>query len=124
MSFKEYRRKKGAFIMQKNMTALLGQIALGEDSVLVLKTVSFSGEKVADPHRDAMADELAAMANTVAGVIVLGVDDITREIQGIPRDKLDLVESWLRSICNDLVDPPLTVLSANWQSRIIEAQIK
>lgn len=107
MSFKEYRRKKGAFIMQKNMTALLGQIALGEDSVLELKKVSFSGEKIAGPHRDAMADELAAMANTVAGVIVLGVDDITREIQGIPRDKLDLVEGWLRSICNDLVDPPL-----------------
>jgi predicted HTH transcriptional regulator len=54
-----------------------------------------------------MADELAAMANTASGVIVLGVDDTTREIRGIPLDKLDIVEGWLRSICNDSIDPPL-----------------
>jgi len=54
-----------------------------------------------------MADELAAMANTASGIIVLGVDDQTREIQGIPLEKLDIVEGWLRSICNDAIEPPL-----------------
>lgn len=86
---------------------LLEHIRLGEDSVLELKAVSFHGDKIAGPHRDGMADELAAMANTAAGVIVLGVDDQTRNIAGIPPEKLDLVETWLRGICNDSITPPL-----------------
>ena len=49
------------------------------------------------------------MANTVGGVCVLGVDDKTREINGIPLDKLDLVERFLYEICDDLVRPPLVV---------------
>lgn len=93
--------------MYENISDLLKQIALGEDSVLELKTVVFSGSKVTGPHKDGMADELAAMANTATGIIVLGVDDQTREIQGIPPEKLDLVEGWLRSICNDAIEPPL-----------------
>lgn len=93
--------------MYENLSDLLKQIALGEDSVLELKAVAFSGDKVAGPHRNGMADELAAMANTAAGIIVLGVDDKTRAIQGIPADKLDTLEAWLRSICNDSIDPPL-----------------
>lgn len=90
-----------------NLPALLRQISLGEDSVLELKAVEFKGNKVVGPHRDGMADELAAMANTAAGIVVLGVDDRTREIHGLPPDKLDIVEAWLRSICNDSIDPPL-----------------
>jgi len=54
-----------------------------------------------------MADELAAMANTATGVILLGVDDKSKSIIGIPMDKLDVVETWLQGICNDLIEPPL-----------------
>ncbi|GAB6094512.1 ATP-binding protein [Desulfatiferula olefinivorans] len=93
--------------MYANISDLLKQIALGEDSVLELKSVEFSGNKVTGPHSDGMADELAAMANTVSGVVVLGVDDKTREIRGIPPEKLDMVEGWVRSICNDSIEPPL-----------------
>lgn len=93
--------------MDQDIGDLLKHIALGEDSVLELKSVELKGSKVVGPHRDGMADELAAMANTASGVIVLGVDDTTREIRGIPLDKLDIVEGWLRSICNDSIDPPL-----------------
>lgn len=93
--------------MYENISDLLKQIALGEDSVLELKAVEFSGNKVIGPHKDGMADELAAMANTASGIIVLGVDDKTKEIRGIPLEKLDIVEGWLRSICNDSIDPPL-----------------
>jgi len=93
--------------MYVNSFDLLKQIALGEDSVLELKTMEFSGNKIVGPHRDSMADELAAMANTASGVVVLGVDDKTKEVCGIPPEKLDIVEGWLRSICNDSIDPPL-----------------
>jgi predicted HTH transcriptional regulator len=93
--------------MYDNIADLLRQIALGEDSVLELKAVEFSGNRVVGPHKDGMADELAAMANTLSGIIVLGVDDKTKEILGIPPEKLDVVEGWLRAICNDAIDPPL-----------------
>ena len=92
--------------MYEDTADLLKQIRLGEDSVLELKSIEFSGNRVAGPHRNGMADDLAAMANTASGLILLGVDDRTREINGIPADKLDLVEDWLRSICNDLIEPP------------------
>jgi ATP-dependent DNA helicase RecG len=93
--------------MFESTTEILRQIALGEDSVLELKALVFAGKKVTDPHRHSMADELAAMANTHTGVVLLGVDDKTKSILGIPHDKLDLVETWLRGICNDLIEPPL-----------------
>jgi predicted HTH transcriptional regulator len=93
--------------MYENISDLLKQIALGEDSVLELKSLEFSGNKVIGPHRAGMADELAAMANTASGIVLLGVEDTTRKVSGIPFEKLDLVEGWIRTICNDSIDPPL-----------------
>ena len=93
--------------MFENTGDIIKQISLGEDSLLELKTVEFSGDKITGPHRNSMADELAAMANTHAGVVLLGVDDKSKAIHGIPQDKLDIVETWLRGICNDLIEPPL-----------------
>ena len=86
---------------------LLKQIRLGEDSALELKNLKYKGDQVNDPHRDSMANELAAMANTANGVFVLGVEDGTRTVLGIPLDKLDAVETWVRGICNDLITPQL-----------------
>ena len=68
--------------MFNNTADLLKQIAIGEDSVLELKTIAFKGDQVAGPHRNSMADELAAMANTATGVILLGVDDKSKSIIG------------------------------------------
>jgi len=79
---------------------LLQQITLGEDSVLELKLIEFSVKKITGPHRNSMADEMAAMANTHTGVILLGVDDKAKTIIGIPKDKLDTVETWLRDFLN------------------------
>lgn len=93
--------------MFENLADILKQLSLGEDSVLELKTVEFSGDRITGPHRNSMADELAAMANTHTGVVLLGVNDKSKVIDGIPRDKLDVVETWLREICNDLIEPPL-----------------
>ena len=44
--------------------SLVSQIALGEDSLLELKTVSVPGKRVTDPDARDIADEFAAAANT------------------------------------------------------------
>lgn len=81
------------------------RIRLGEDSELELKRVLLAGARVTAPRRGDLADELAAFANGRGGTLVLGVDDKTREILGIPIEHLDVVESWVREICNDAVKP-------------------
>ena len=86
---------------------LARRIRLGEDSTLELKQVLLAGSKVAAPRRDEFADELASMANGRGGTILLGVADRSREVLGIPVERLDAVEGWVREICNDSVDPPL-----------------
>lgn len=91
----------------QTLEGLLEQIRLGEDSSLELKDLRYKDRQITDPHRNSMADELAAMANTANGVFVLGVDDKTRCITGIPADKLESVEIWLREICNGLIVPQL-----------------
>ncbi|MHB8370856.1 MAG: ATP-binding protein [Leptospirales bacterium] len=86
---------------------LLDKIRLGEDSFLELKEVRFAGENVSAPHRDSVSDVLAAFANGRGGVLVLGVDDATREVLGIPVGRLDAVERFVFEVCAQRVDPPL-----------------
>lgn len=90
---------------------LLRSVRLGEDSTLELKDVRFRGASVSAPSRDDLADELAAIANTRDGVLVLGVDDGTREIVGIPVERLDVVERFVFEVCNDSIEPPVHFLS-------------
>jgi len=86
---------------------LIDKIRLGEDSLLELKEVRFGNGRVTAPHRDALADELAAFANSRGGVCVLGVEDSTRELLGIPLPQLDLVETFVRDLCADRISPAL-----------------
>jgi predicted HTH transcriptional regulator len=86
---------------------LLDRIRLGEDGLLELKEVRLAGDRVVSPPRDTLADELAAFANGRGGVCVLGVEDGSGEILGIPRAKLDLVEAMAREVCIDSIKPPL-----------------
>ena len=90
-----------------NDADLAGRLRLGEDSTLEFKSVLLTRDRVTDPDRRDFADELAAMANGRGGTVVLGVDDKTRQVQGIPLDGLDVVEGWIREICNDSVKPAL-----------------
>jgi ATP-dependent DNA helicase RecG len=85
---------------------LLEKIRLGEDAFLELKEARFTGQKVSAPHRDSLADELAAFANGRGGVCVLGVDD-RREVVGIALERLDLVVDFVRQLCVDAITPPL-----------------
>lgn len=88
---------------------LIRRIRLGEDSTLELKQVLFAGSRVNAPNRQKLAEELTAFANGRGGALVLGVDDKSREIVGIPLDKLDTVQIWVRNICKDLIEPSLEV---------------
>ena len=86
---------------------LARRIRLGEDSALELKRVLLTGARVTSPKRNDFADDLAAFANARGGTLVLGVDDKTRELLGLPIEHLDAVEGWVREICNDSVKPSI-----------------
>lgn len=91
---------------------LLFQIRLGEDSAFEFKRIAVKGKHVEEPHRDSLADELAAFANSAGGMIVLGVSDKpvggkTREVIGIPHEHLDTVDQWLANIASQAITPPL-----------------
>ena len=94
---------------------LLEKIRLGEDTSLELKAVRFKGHRVAEPKRDDLADEIGAIANTHDGVLVLGVDDKTRDIEGILLDRLEAVERYVYEICNESIKPPVLFRSFRMQ---------
>jgi len=89
---------------------LIEKIRLGEDSFLELKQVKFAGGKVRGPTQEDLADELAAFANSAGGVVLLGVEDKSREVLGIPAERLDTVEALVRQACEDSVKPPLALI--------------
>lgn len=86
---------------------LLKKIRLGEDTSLKLKVIRFRGNKIADPVPNELSDEIAAIANTLDGVLLLGVDDKTKDIVGIPIDQLDTVEQYVFEICEQSIKPPV-----------------
>jgi ATP-dependent DNA helicase RecG len=86
---------------------MIGKIRLGEDTSLELKAVFFRGDRVKEPSRPDLADEIAAIANTAGGVLVLGVDDKTKAILGISLKHLETVERYVYEVCNDSIDPPV-----------------
>ena len=82
--------------MYDTLSEILEKITLGEDSTIEFK------EKI--HHRDSLADEIAAFANTKGGVILIGVDD-KGQIIGVTKDKLDSYEKTVLEICNDSLKP-------------------
>ena len=86
---------------------LLNKIRLGEDTALELKAVFFKGERVSDPKRNDLADRIAAMANTHDCVLLLGVDDKTHDIIGLPIERLEAVERFIFEICNESIKTPV-----------------
>ena len=88
--------------MYYSLTELLEKIILGEDS-----TIEF---KRGMPHKNSLADEVAAFANTQGGMILIGIDD-DREIVGIELQKLDSVEKRVVEICNDSIEPTVRIFT-------------
>lgn len=94
-------------IMINIQEELLQQIQFGESSELELKSLRFKGNQVMSPSCDKLAIEISAMANSNDGIFLLGVDDKTRDIIGIPRKYLDVVDRYIYEICNDSITPPV-----------------
>ena len=93
--------------MFESAAELLEKIQLGESSRLEFKEVRFAGGKVRGPSRNALADSFAAFANSSGGVFVLGVEDDTHEVVGIPEGRLDAVVDLVREVCRDSIEPPI-----------------
>ena len=88
--------------MFHSQTELIEKIMLGEDS-----TIEFKREM---PHRNSLADEIAAFANSQGGVILIGVDDY-REIVGLELQELDSVEKTVVEICEDSIEPTVSIFT-------------
>ena len=97
--------------MLESPAEVLARIQRGEDSFLELKEVVFASGKLKGPDRKALADELAAFANSRGGHLVLGVRDSNRDIIGIPRDRIHLVERFIAEVADQSVEPPLDVVT-------------
>ena len=88
--------------MYSIQTQLIQKIHLGEDA-----TIEFKREM---PHRNSLADEIAAFANTQGGVILIGVDD-DRNIVGLELQELDRVEKTVVEICEDSIEPTVPIFT-------------
>lgn len=91
------------------LSELLEEIETGEDSHVEFKEVRCRNGRVVSPRRSGLADELAAFGNARGGRLILGVEDGTREILGIPWKNLDAVEQVVVEVSHDNIDPPLLV---------------
>lgn len=92
--------------MFDSLTELIEQIYLGEDS-----TIEFKREL---PSRDDLADEIAAFANAIGGVILVGVDD-NSDIVGMDRQDLDRTEKTVVEICRDTIAPMVHIVTKKLQ---------
>ena len=92
--------------MYDSLLELIEKIHLGEDA-----TIEFKREL---PHRDSLADEIAAFANARGGMILIGIDD-NREIVGIDQQELDRAEKTVVEICADSIDPLVPIFTEKLQ---------
>lgn len=87
--------------------SLLNNIRMGESRILDFTDARFAGTSMEAPHCDSLADAFAAFANSRGGVFVLGVDKDSRDVTGIPIERLDDVTEMVSGACTDSVDPPI-----------------
>lgn len=85
---------------------LLKKLRLGKDSFFAFKEVRTVGGKIKSPTVDALADEMAAFANSFGGVLLLGVNDDC-EVIGIPEEHLEAMEEVTQKACQQSIRPPL-----------------
>lgn len=85
---------------------LLKKLRLGKDSFFDFKGVRTVGGKIKSPTVEALADEMAAFANSFGGVLLLGVND-DREVIGIPEELLEAMGEMIQKACLQLIRPPL-----------------
>lgn len=93
--------------MPESTGSLLERTGADDEGGVLLRRVVFAGEKVRGPSRSRLADDLAALANGRGGELVLGVDAKSRQILGIPTERVDQIVRLVCAACWEAVDPPL-----------------
>ncbi len=84
---------------------LLNKLRLDDRTSLELREVRLANGKVIRPEQNDLADEIASFANSSGGDLLLGVHDQTREVLGIPLEKLDAVENLVLQACEESMKP-------------------
>ena len=90
------------------------QLQLGEDSNWEFKQIKFRGDRPVEPKADAIADELAAYANTSGGVVLFGVTD-SGNVQDMTREQLTKLEKLIANICYDKITPEIDFTTSRQQ---------
>jgi ATP-dependent DNA helicase RecG len=80
-----------------NAIELLDIISTGETSKVQFK------EKM--PHAESMAKEIVAMSNSLGGVILLGVKDVTGEVKGISFVEVERYDQVISQVADNLKPP-------------------
>lgn len=89
---------------------LLQQLTLGEDSRVDFKEAIFERGHVREPRRERIANQLAALGNTVGGTLIFSVS-ASGKLRPMGRRDLDALESQVREACADNIRPPLPFLT-------------
>ena len=90
-----------------NAAQILEKIRTGENSGVDFKEVRIGNDKVTDPRRDDLSDDVAAFANHYGGTIIFGVADKPRQIIGIDPSKITILNRYISEICRDSIVPPV-----------------
>ena len=77
-----------------NAVELLSIISTGETSTVQFKELL--------PHRDSIAQEIVAMSNSLGGVILFGVEDVTGEIKGLSAPLIEEYDKTVSQIADNI----------------------
>jgi predicted HTH transcriptional regulator len=77
-----------------NAVELLGIISTGETSKMQFKELL--------PHKDSVAQEIVAMSNSLGGVILLGVEDVTGKIKGLSAEQIEEYDRTVSQIADNI----------------------
>jgi len=84
------------------------KLSLGEDSTIEFKSGEIARKGKAQEQRNRLADEIAAFANSSGGSLVFGIND-DREVTGLAKEQLDILEKDIVELCNDVIKPPVNI---------------
>lgn len=77
-----------------NTVELLSLISTGETSKVQFKELL--------PHKDSVAQEIVAMSNSLGGVILLGVEDVTGEIKGLSAEQIEEYDRTVSQVADNI----------------------
>ncbi len=94
--------------MNYSIEDIESRLRSGEDSGWEFKQVEFAGDRPRRPTRGDWADEIAAFANAVGGVVLAGVADDGNVI-GLSRTHIASLDSLLVEVSTDTIKPPVRI---------------